>query len=127
MNISKRLRILATESSIHTSRIFATKVSNRVVYADTSKNEDTWCKMLWHFRCRIRYNSESIQGVVVWEAFCTFVRNRDGNLNAPYLYDDGDKVVLNWNWLENDWNDNNPALRFATLFISLPFLRESFV
>ena len=48
------------------------------------------------------------------------VRNSDGNLNVPYLYDDGKVVKLDWNWLENDWNDNNPALRFATYFISLP-------
>ncbi len=64
-------------------------------------------------------------------AFCTFVRNRNGNLNVPYLYENGDKVVLNWNWTDNDWNGNNPALRHATLFISLPFvlwrIRESFV
>ena len=25
---------------------------------------------------------------------------------------------MNWNWLDNDWNSNEPALRFATLFIS---------
>lgn len=41
------------------------------------------------------------------------MRNRDNrNLNVPYLYENGDKVVLNWNWLDNDWNSNNPALRF---------------
>jgi len=28
-------------------------------------------------------------------------------------------VVVNWNWLENRWNGNNPAL-LANLFISLP-------
>jgi len=51
---------------------------------------------------------------------CTVVQNRDidGNLNVPYLYENGDKVVLNWNWLDNDWDSNNPALRFATFFIS---------
>ena len=58
-----------------------------------------------------------------------FVQNRDisGNLNVPYLYENGDKVVLNWNWLDNDWNSNNPAVRFATLFISPPHSRGSFV
>ena len=54
--------------------------------------------------------------------FCILVRNRDGNLNVPYLYENGDKVVMNWNWLDNDWNNDNPALRFATLFISRPAL-----
>ena len=69
-------------------------------------------------RCRIQYSPESIQWAVAWEALCTFVENRNGNLNAPYLYENGDKVILNWNWLDNDWNDNNPALRFANLLVS---------
>ena len=46
------------------------------------------------------------------------MQNRNGNLYVPYLYENGDKVVLNWNWLDNDWNGDNPALRFVTLFIS---------
>jgi len=51
---------------------------------------------------------------VAWTAFCTLVRNSDGNLNVPYLYENGDEVVVNWNWLDNDWYDSNPALRFAS-------------
>jgi hypothetical protein len=61
-------------------------------------------------------------------AYCAFVQNDNGDLNVPYLYEDSDKVVLNWNWLDNDWNDNCPALRFANHFISLSTLcRGSFV
>ena len=41
------------------------------------------------------------------------VRRRDGGLYVPYLYGYGDKVVLCWRWLDVDWNDNNPAARFA--------------
>ena len=52
------------------------------------------------------------------------VRNDDGNLNVPYLYDDDSQVVVNWNWLDNNFNDSNPALRFATSFISPPYLGE---
>jgi hypothetical protein len=74
--------------------------------------------MLRHLRCRIRYSPESIQRVVAQVAFYTFVQNRNGNLNVPYLYEDDDEVVVNWNWLDNNWNDNNPALRFAILFFS---------
>jgi len=59
------------------------------------------------------------------------VRNQNGNLNVPYLYENGDMVILNWNWVDNDFNGNNPALRHATLFISLLLaglrLRGSFV
>lgn len=42
------------------------------------------------------------------------VRNRGGYLNAPSLYEYGDEVVLYWDWLEYDWGDNSPALRFAS-------------
>ncbi len=56
-------------------------------------------------------------------ALCIFVQNRNGNLYVPYLYENDDKVMLNWHWLDNDWNDNNPAARFASLFISLPSIR----
>lgn len=48
----------------------------------------------------------------------TIVRNSNGNLNVPYLIENDGKVILNWNWTDNDWNSNNPALRFATHFIS---------
>ena len=57
---------------------------------------------------------------MAWAAFCTFVLNRNGNLNVPYLIENSGTVNLNWNWLDNDWNANNPALRSETLFISRP-------
>ncbi len=75
--------------------------------------------MLRHLRCRIRYSPENVQRAVAQVAFYTFVQNRNGNLNVPYLYEDDDEVVVNWNWLDNYWDDNNPALRFASLFFSL--------
>ena len=54
--------------------------------------------------------------------FCTLVQNRNGNLNVPYLIENDGRVVVNWNWLDNNWNGNNPALRFATHFTSHPVL-----
>jgi hypothetical protein len=60
----------------------------------------------------MRYNPENIQRVVARKVLRTFVRNRDGNSNAPYLVENDGEVVLNWNWLDNDWNANEPALRF---------------
>jgi len=41
--------MLATESSIHTFRIFAITISNSVMCAELSKNENTWCEMLAHY------------------------------------------------------------------------------
>src|SRR3989344_4685206 len=57
----------------------------------------------------------------------TFLRNSNGNRYVLYLYwNDG---AWNWNvnWLDNDWNANNPSAVLATLFISLPAFRRSFV
>jgi hypothetical protein len=54
-------------------------------------------------------------------------RNANGNLYVRYLYWNGDRWVWNYNWLDNDWNDNNPAAVSAILsFPSLSF-REDWV
>ena len=45
-------------------------------------------------------------------------RNSDGNLYVRYLYWNDDRWNWNNNWLDNDWNDDNPAALRATLFIS---------
>ena len=55
----------AAEASIRTLRISAITISDSAVYADTSKNEDTWCEVLGDFVSRVRYNPESIRRVVV--------------------------------------------------------------
>jgi hypothetical protein len=73
------------------------------------------------------YNPKSTRWVVELMAFSTFVLNRNGNLNVPYVYDDGGTVHVNWNWLDNDWNDNNPAVLSATLFISSAPRERKFV
>jgi len=40
-------RLYATETSIHICRVFENvNFSSRVVYVETSKNEDTWYKIL---------------------------------------------------------------------------------
>ena len=51
-------------------------------------------------------------------------RNSDGNLYVRYLYWNGDRWNWNYNWLDNDFNDNNPAALSATLFISLSFFER---
>lgn len=42
------------------------------------------------------------------------VRDHNGRLYAPYLFEYGDEVILHWHWLEYGWNVVNPALRFAS-------------
>jgi len=42
------------------------------------------------------------------------VRDHDGNLYVPYVYDGSDRVVVDWRWLVNDWSDDYPSARFAS-------------
>lgn len=54
--------------------------------------------------------------------FYTFVQDD----NVPYLIENGDKVILNWNRLDDVWDACNPALR-RNFFHFSPTLWESFV
>ena len=47
-------------------------------------------------------------------------RNRDGNLYVRYLYWNDSRWNWSNNWLDNDWNGNNPAAVRVTLFILTP-------
>lgn len=42
------------------------------------------------------------------------VRDRDGDLRAPYLVGDDGRVELGWGWLDGVWGGSSPALRFAS-------------
>lgn len=42
------------------------------------------------------------------------VRYSDDNLYVPYLYELDDKVVLNWDWADDGWFGDDPALRHAS-------------
>jgi len=39
-------------------------------------------------------------------------------LYVRYLYRNGGRWDWNYNWLDNDWNSNNPAAVRATLFMT---------
>src|SRR3989344_5420760 len=54
--------------------------------------------------------------------FYTFVEDD----NVPYLIENDDKVVLNRNHLDNNWNANNPALRRNFFHFSPDFLSGEF-
>ena len=41
------------------------------------------------------------------------VQDRDGSILVPYLYEDGDEVVVGWRWLDRSFSSSNPALRFG--------------
>ena len=114
------LIILATESSIHISRIFLTKVRDRVMYVDTSiKNEDTWCEILRHSKCRKQLSPESIQGVITQTTSRT---------NSPRSIG-GTTVSVMWTSTATTISGiaATASVACATLFISLPRLWESFV
>lgn len=59
---------------------------------------------------------------MVWMAPHTFLRNSDGNLYVRYLNWNDGRWDWNNNWLDNDWNDDNPAALRATIFTSRPAL-----
>jgi len=82
--------------------------------------------MLGDFRSRIKFSPEIIQKVVVQTAFYTF-RNSADNLYVRCLYFNDGEWRWDYNWLDNDWNDNNPAVLLATLFISPLIYWRSFV
>jgi len=47
-------------------------------------------------------------------------RNLDSNRNVPYLNWNGDRWILNFNWLDNDFNSNDRLVRPRNLLISTP-------
>ena len=84
MNISKCLRMFATESSIHESRAFVIKVANGVIYADTSKMKILGAKS-WGIsmpsNIQLQAFPKEIQGVVIQEAFRTIRGQRQPALS----------------------------------------------
>ena len=96
------------EPSIHTSRISAVTASDRVVYADSSKNEDTWCKLLGHYDAE--YDSIQEIDASLHTGWCYgrhFAHSdRDDNPNVFYLNRNGAKLKLNANDARssNRWN-----------------------
>lgn len=104
-------------------------VNDGVVYEYFQKMEilgvGYWCD----YESPMKYSFDSIymdykqcQG-----RYPTHSQNSDGNVNVNYVYFNDGKLNWNNNWLDNDWDSQNPAAVLATLFISLPFSRESFV
>lgn len=57
----------------------------------------------------------SIQWAVTRMVNCIFLRNSDGNLYVPYLNWNGDAWVVNFNRLDNDWNDNDRLVSCQSL------------
>ena len=51
------------------------------------------------------------KAVFAWQGV---VLNRNGRLFVPYLCESGDEVVLVWDWLDDDFDGDDPALRHAS-------------
>lgn len=51
------------------------------------------------------------KAIFLWKSV---VQNRGGNLRVPCLVENVGGVVVNWDWLDVDWNDACPALRCAS-------------
>lgn len=88
-----------------------------VVYVETSKNEDTWYGVLGDFYHRYDTIPRVFKGW--WDGWhAIHNRNSNGNLYVRYLNWNGSQWNWSNNWLDNDFNGNNPAVLSATLFIS---------
>ena len=103
-----------------------------MVYAETSKIEDTWCGVLGYYdteddRTRDRHGPSKGQG----QRRHLTQRSPNGNRYVLYFYFNDGAWNWNYNWLDNDWNVNNPSAVLANLFISLSIaqwqIRGSFV
>ena len=57
----------------------------------------------------------SVQWVVAWMVSRIFLRNSNGNLYVPYLNWNSDEWYLNFNRLDNDWNDNDRLVSCQSL------------
>ena len=55
--------------------------------------------------------------MVAQTALSTYL-NPNGNVYVRYVYRNGDKLNSNWNWLDNNFNANNPAAVPASIFLS---------
>lgn len=65
--------------------------------------------------------SASIRGAVVMDGTLYILRDPCGfRAFLDLCRGGGGRWDWNYNWLDNDRNAENPALAFATLFISLP-------
>ena len=93
------------------------------------KNEDTWCRILWYLRYRMRFSLESysrgsgrgdILHISAWVG-------RSGNRNVAYLNRNGSKRNLNLNWYDNDWNDNCRFLAVGNSLCFPSFFRMGFI
>ena len=77
-------------------------------------------------RYRIRYILEIVHLTVDkwwYRRHVIHLRNpSNGNLYVRYLYWNDGELNRNYNWLDNDWNRQNPSASVANLFISLPQL-----
>lgn len=60
---------------------------------------------------RIKYSLKSIREVVLTDDTVHMALNSNDNSNVAYLKWDGNQWILNWNWLENDFNRNDLLVR----------------
>lgn len=58
--------------------------------------------------------------MVIWMAHRMIWRNPGNPENVAYVYWNDDRWIQDWNWLDNDWNDNDRLLRRKSLRFNNP-------
>src|SRR3989344_3815866 len=118
----------AAESSGLAPRVFLFANEKSAVFASL-KNKRYLVRRARALRCRIRYSPESTRWAVALKVLRTH-GNAGDNLYVRYLYWNDGAWHRNYNWLDNDFDVQNPAAVSATFFISPSpgsWLRGSFV
>ena len=112
------------------SRVFETKVSNRMIYADTSKKEVTWYRVLTHYDAKydstLRVFQKNFKGWWFGRHFIHF-RDSNGYPNVFNVEHDDDDLWLNANYAnpDNVWNGDNRFVfrsRKSLHFSPTPFI-----
>lgn len=111
--ICRRLRLPAAEFRNPICQSRAGHELARACCRHFSKNEATWYLMPAGLRGPESDTApESTRWAVVQTAFGTTVWvDSKRNRNVPYLNWDGKRWILNFNWLDNDFNSNDRLVR----------------
>lgn len=106
------------ERYLHPKQVDGYVTGNEILAELIAKEMLKWCLGVTDLQAiqargvgffRKHFNGKAVFG---WKSV---ILSHDGRLYVPYLYENGDKVVLGWHQLGNYWYSFHPALRHQAL------------
>lgn len=81
-------------------------------------------KYWWALKPQIKYNPKSIQGVVDWKMLCIILLDDNRNRNVAYFNwnEKSQRWVLNFNWVDNNFNRNDRFVCPRYCLLTPPYL-----